>query len=516
MPRYSTSALLALVSAAVPLAASPLYGNSSIQWKECPTALAAPGSKVKCGSVAVPLDWDNPHRGSINIGLAKLPARKPENRIGNLFYQPGGPGNPGTDKVVHVETGATRWGDDLLDNFDLIGVDIRGTGLSNPLKCDADLYNERLPAYPLTDEEFEARVKRNRALRQSCIDMTGIPLVDYTDTVSIAKDHEAVRLALGGEPMNWFGVSYGTLLGAQYAELFPENIRSIMLDGVASLSQSEIATFTSAALGVETAFRGFLTWCKAQNATACPMAYYDPSKPLEQVWLDFMARVQEKPLPCSDSKFCRHPEMTVDEIREHAFPLIYGESFFPYLSEAIGHALNENDASVFATYALQLTSPSESRTVYNNSAAYSNLAVVCQDWYHDDKSAEDIKVKHMIAMSHTPLMMGFDPTYRLFQVNCIGWPAPTRNPPHKISIPRTARMPTVLMVESLRDPATPLSWSAQMRSEIGTDRTVMIAKNMTGHAVYEQPGTVGGEIAAVMEQYLLKLALPVEGTIYQS
>lgn len=388
--------------------------------------------------------------------------------------------------------------------------------MSNPLKCDVDLYNAQLPAYPLTEDEFTARLKRNCALRQSCIDRTGMPLVDYMDTVSIAKDHEAVRIALGGEPINYFGVSYGTLLGAQYAELFPNNIRSMMLDSVASLSQSEIETFASAIMCVETAFKSFLSWCASQDATACPMAHYDPGKTLEQVWMDLIARVQEKPLPCSDSKTCYHPDMTVDEIRAHTYSLLYSGSTFPNLSEAIGHALNQNDASVFAGNAILLTSPSKSQTVYNNSAAYSSLAVVCQDWHHDDKSVEDIKIKHMIARSQTPLMMGVDPAYSLFQVNCIGWPAATRNPPHKISIPRTASMPTILMVESFHDPAAPLTWGAQMRSEIGTDRTVMIAKNMTGHGVYEQPDTVGGEIAAVMEQYLLKLALPVEGTIYQS
>lgn len=139
MLHYLAGVLLAIVSSVVPPVKTPLHGKSSIQWKECPAALAAPSSKVKCGTLAVPLDWDNPRKGSIHIGVARLPARKPEvgsppyyfpclmltlaqNRIGNLLYQPGGPGNPGTNKVVQVETGATRWGDDLLDNFDLIGV----------------------------------------------------------------------------------------------------------------------------------------------------------------------------------------------------------------------------------------------------------------------------------------------------------------------------------------------------------------------------------------------------------
>ncbi|KAI2471110.1 alpha/beta-hydrolase [Annulohypoxylon bovei var. microspora] len=508
-------ALLVLAALSTPLVANPLY-NSSILWKDCPTELTAPGSKVRCGYLAVPLDWESPRKGNINIALAKLPARKPENRIGNLFYQPGGPGIQGTLKVAHVETGEVRWGEDLLDHFDLISVDVRGTGLSNPLDCDPDLYNQRLPAYPLTDAEFAARVKRNHALRQSCLDRTGIPLIDYMDTITIAKDHEAVRVALGGEPMNWFGVSYGTLLGSQYAELFPNNIRSMIIDGVVSLSQPEVPTFAIGASAVDVAFKGFLSWCALQNATGCPMAHYDSAKSLEEIWMDLMARIQEKPLSCNNTKLCPVADMTVDEVRSHALGLLYTNGTFPYLAEAIGHALDQYDASVFSEYTTLLSFPSAIRNAYNNSAAYSNLAIVCQDWYHNDQSAVDIKLKHTLALTQTPLMMGFSPTYRLFQVNCIGWPAPTRNPPHRISIPRTPKLPTILMVDSLRDPATSLAWGTQLREEIGRDRTVMIAKNMTGHAVYEQPDTVGGEIAAAMEQYLVKLALPEDGKIFQS
>ncbi|XXH01478.1 hypothetical protein Hte_007838 [Hypoxylon texense] len=516
MQKQFASILFGLASLSVPLAASPVYSNSSIRWQDCPLGITAPGSKTKCGFVTVPLDWDNPLKGTIDIGLARLPARRPESRIGSLFYQPGGPGYQGTDKVAHIETGATKWGDDLLDQFDLIGVDVRGTGLSHPLKCDPDLYNQELPVYPSTDAEFAARIERNAALRQSCLDLTDIPLIDYMDTVSIAKDHEAVRLALGDEPMNWFGVSYGTLLGSQYAELFPDNIRSMMLDGVTSLSQSEISVFLTSAVGVEAAFRGFLNWCKTQNETACPMAHYDQSKSLEEIWLDLMAQVEKNPLPCTDTKACRTPNMTVDGIRSQAYQLLYSESYFPYLAESIGYALTQNDSSVFAKYSFSLTFPSETRSAYNNSGAFSNLAIVCQDWYHNDRSAEDIKIKKILAETQTPLMMGFSPAYRLFQINCIGWPNATRNPPHKISIPRTNKMPTVLMVDSMYDPATSPAWGAQLRTEIGQDRTVMIFKNMTGHAVYEQPGTVGGEIAAVMEQYLVRLALPEEGKIFQS
>ncbi|KAL7619541.1 hypothetical protein AAE478_010081 [Parahypoxylon ruwenzoriense] len=208
--------------------------------------------------------------------------------------------------------------------------------------------------------------------------------------------------------------------------------------------------------------------------------------------------------------------MTSDEIRTNAMDLLYTEATFPPLGAAIDEVMSKNDASKFAEYTLILLSPSETRGVYNNSITFSNIGIVCQDWYHSDQSAADIQLKYTIAKAQAPLMMAFSPTYRLFQLNCIGWPTNGHNPSHRISVTKTANFPKVLIVESLYDPATSLVWGAQLREEIGVDRTVMVIKNMTGHAVYEQAGSIGGDTAAVIEQYLVNLVLPEEGTIHQS
>lgn len=149
-------------------------------------------------------------------------------------------------------------GDELLDHFDIIGVDPRGVGSSTQVQCDADIYNNQLPGFPPIEAAFRERLERNIALPQSCLELTGGPLIKYMDSISIAKDYEAVRVALGSEAMNWFGVSYGTLLGSQYAELFPDNIRAMVLDGVASISQSDLSLFITSATSSKAIFRNFL------------------------------------------------------------------------------------------------------------------------------------------------------------------------------------------------------------------------------------------------------------------
>ena len=105
-------------------------------------------------------------------------------------------------------TGETPAKKEILDQFDVIGVDLRGSGYSTPISCSMELYNAPPTFYATTPEAHAALVKHNLAFRQSCLNMTGSDLIDYMDTVSIAHDHELVRLALGGEKLTWLGQSY--------------------------------------------------------------------------------------------------------------------------------------------------------------------------------------------------------------------------------------------------------------------------------------------------------------------
>ena len=126
-----------------------------------------------------------------------------------MFYNPGGPGELASTLLSNA---FFHLGDkihpEVRDRFDIIGMDLRGTGLSERLHCNTTLYNIRFPFYSTTEEQFQALVDRNRAFRQSCLDMTGRPLIDYMDTKSIVKDYEAIRQALGGPKITYNGASF--------------------------------------------------------------------------------------------------------------------------------------------------------------------------------------------------------------------------------------------------------------------------------------------------------------------
>ncbi|KAI1381945.1 alpha/beta-hydrolase [Hypoxylon crocopeplum] len=462
--------------------ASPANVGQSLDWEPCPSALAPSNSTLRCSYIPVPLDWDFPEKGNITIGFAKLPARVQNKRTGNIFFQPGGPGHQGSLSISDMASGGIKVGTQILDHFDMIGVDLRGTGLSEPIKCDVELYNTRMSFYPSDPDSFEERVQHNSAVRQSCLDMSGNNLIDYMDSISIAKDYEAVRVALGNEPMNWLSVSYGTQLGSQYAGLFPDNIRSMVLDGVVSQSQAQVSQFLAGAASLDATFKRFAQWCDAQNATACPAVQDSRNRTVEEMWTDIMAQAEKEPLPCRSTSYL-FPNITADEIRLRA-------SQFLYTPSTLWHGLGE--------------------AIYNITTR-----VAFPDWAHHDNTSLDIKLKEALAGSQTPLLNGMSAAHG-FQLACVGWPGNDRNPPHSISIPWRGNQPNILIVDAIYDPATPLTWGMQLREEIGKDRVVMVLRDGAGHPSYEQPDAAGGKTNTAIEQYIFNLTLPEDGAIFNS
>ena len=130
-----------------------------------------------------------------------------QNRIGTLFYNPGGPGDQASMILGQALTDSPGSGlhPEIWDRFDIVGMDLRGSGLSENIHCNRTLYNTRFPLYLTDEESYQTLHDRNVAFRNSCLEMTGLPLIDYMDTISIVRDYEAIRQALGGEKITWLG-----------------------------------------------------------------------------------------------------------------------------------------------------------------------------------------------------------------------------------------------------------------------------------------------------------------------
>lgn len=364
--------------------------------------------------------------------------------------------------------------------------------------------------YPSDEASFEKVVQHNLAFRQSCLDLSGSPLFDFMDTISIVKDHEAVRKALGGEPISWLGESYGTQLGTQYAELFPDSFRAMILDCSVSISQSQTSLFIESAATVETTFRYFLEWCEKQNTTLCPLANRNQTP--EEIWTQLLTRARKSPIPAlvcqTNGTQCVIPTVTDEQLIKIAWGNLYNPVVqFPFLAQGIYNASYHNDASAFAAIS------ASSQTLYSISYHYANVAITCHDNYHNASSYVDIQYQKILGKSETPLMYGYSAEV-LFESQCYGLPPPSRNPPHVISIPHSDNFPTVLMLANVYDPATPMAWSVNLRDEIGRDRAVLATRIAAGHTVYFQPDAFNSPAVLAMNDYLLNLIVPPQGIIF--
>jgi len=173
---------------AVPAAATRVAPNYQIDWSACPAS-----TKAQCGTLRVPLDWSKPSGPKISVAVARRPADNPARRIGALLFNPGGPGDGGVKYVIAADTFFSAT---LRARFDIVSVDPRGIGDSTPMRCSVPALTPDLTFFPRTEQEFNRFRAHNIVVARGCAQTSG-PQVRHMDTVSVAHDHEALRIALG-------------------------------------------------------------------------------------------------------------------------------------------------------------------------------------------------------------------------------------------------------------------------------------------------------------------------------
>ena len=186
----------------------------------------------ECAIARVPLDYDEPQGAMIALSLKRLPASDPSRRIGSLFLNPGGPGGSG---VEFVQDAQVLFSKEVRARFDLVGFDPRGIRRSTPLRCfgSLDEVGAALAPFPFPYTRAEERVfeHSNQVIAKACA-KNGGPILDHMSTANVARDLDLLRQAVGDSKLTYYGISYGTYIGETYANLFPGNVRSLVLDGV--------------------------------------------------------------------------------------------------------------------------------------------------------------------------------------------------------------------------------------------------------------------------------------------
>ncbi|TDZ28485.1 putative hydrolase [Colletotrichum spinosum] len=440
-------------AATIPQPTGPLQQQlptAALNFTACPTDIrpfrnVKASAALQCANLTVPMVPEDPGSPPLTLGIVKLPAAG--QRVGNLFVNPGGPGGAASSMVLSIAAGRIYMSDVVRQNFDIIGMDPRGVGLSNPQRCDTNLVNQPSEFDATTPEGFKKLFEYNKAVGESCRALTG-PVFDHMDTIFVAKDMEAVRVAMGGEPLNYFGVSYGTQLGAQYAALFPSNIRAMALDGMLQHTGSFASNIMTQATSLDATIQDFFRFFEA-NAANCG----EGGTEIRQIWtkvLDVAAAGNLKAPECDGTLKTRcFPTASPNNIIGAARSTLE----FPQDRAAFAQQLRLGalgNGSFFTPGLL-------GGDIFQDSRSLAITNVQCQDG-HFFAAKDHLEVQRVADMTRTfTTTPGMGEFWRRV-IDCTGYPVKITNPRTALDIKGTQN--PVLLVHSRFDPATSFVYAA--------------------------------------------------------
>ncbi len=455
----------------------PRLETARVGWKPCPDA-----PDVECGSVTVPIDWSRPGGPAIDIALARRKATEPSVRIGTLLINPGGPGWPGAGDVRSGGM-AGQLPAEVRRRFDIVGFDPRGVGRSHQIRC-RPLTLGPDAAFPTTTRQFRRLRETMRAYGEGCRKVSG-PLFDFVDSASVARDMDAIRDALGESTVSYYGNSYGTLLGQQYARLFPERVRAMVLDSNMDHSQATARGFLrSEAKAVQDGFDQYVAWCR--RSTDCALH----GKDVRRVFAELRARAERGTLVDPRTSEAKTSfDLLADA--QYAFLGPYWKS------------LSEGHAKMLASKPkASSTGRSPEKPVRKETVEDPSTAIFCQDWRLPVRGAAEVRAQ-LRGLARVAPDMKLPPQAWAAVISCVGWPTATRIPQEP---PRWRGVPPVLLINSRYDPVTPHEWARNVARQTGA---TLLTYDGWGHAVY----SLGSKcVATATERYLLGLRTPPPGS----
>ncbi|MBE1531726.1 alpha/beta hydrolase [Actinomadura algeriensis] len=436
-----------------------------ITWTAC-----GDDGKAQCGTLTLPVDWDDPDGSTFELAVARRTALDPGARIGTLVFGPGGPGDSG---VHRVRDGFGRFSEDVQRRFDIVSFDPRGVGASAPITCSAEIATARPSPIMTGRADFEATLAYNERAREDCIEHSGA-IYNNADTLSTVKDVDAIRKALGESQLTFHGSSYGTLLGEQYAETYPGRVRAMVLESVVDHSRRNVRSFlTSQASTAQDSFDEFVEWC--DRTADCALHGRD----VRGIWQGLRERARQGDLPGL-------PEAGLVHV---AFRALYGPDY---------RELAETIASLDAG-----EEPPANRGAGGPTVKDPFTGVFCSDWglpVRDHRHWERLmrRVEKVAPdMSYTRPVQAV--------AACLGSPQPVANPQHRLRV-RDLRTP-ILLSNAVHDPASGYDWATNVARQLGRDG-VLLTYEGAGHGTYTRSDCVQETI----DRYLIDLEVPERGT----
>ena len=437
-----------------------------------------------CATLKVPADWAAPGNGkTFDIALMRARAAGQAHRIGSLVVNPGGPGASGIDLAVYLSAGLPAA---VTRRFDIVGFDPRGIGHSTQVKCISDANLDAsfgADPDPASASAFAGAVALSRRIAAGCAGKYGETLRLFS-TEQTARDMDAIRQAVGDAKLNYLGYSYGTLLGATYAQLYPRKLRAAVLDGAVDPQLNSIQSSEGQARGFELAFDDFTAWCRA-HASACPIAQ-DPRAAVTAA----LNGARDHPVAGTDGR-----RATAGWVLTGVIYALYSRDTWPQLGAAIAD-LGQGDARRIFELADAYADRDASGHYTNMFDA--NSAVNCADDGHS-ATVEQARALQSQWRARYPL---FGAPLAIGLLTCAVWPG--KRDPYPTG--KAAGSPPILVVGTTGDPATPYAQTAKLASMLGTGR--VLTWQGEGHTAYPQTRCV----VSAVDGYLLDLRVPEPGT----
>ncbi len=468
----------ALASSALVLGASqvafaapegqPEFKVGAIDWKPC-----AEVPTIDCGFLELPIDYAKPNGEKFQLAVSRRKANDQAGRIGAMVINPGGPGGSG----VNFSFSADRYfSKEIVDKFDVIGFDPRGVARTQPIKCSADLLSKQPSVYPKTVAEYDQLVAFNKELRADCRKQTG-PIFDHASTYDVANDIDSIRRALGEKKINYYGVSYGTIIGQHYAAQYGRNIRAMIIDSNMDHSLGTWRFVETEARGAEDVFN---EWVKWSDRTPTSPFY---GKDLRKIWKDLLAKADRGELKDEQGN-----KLTAEDLGGGIVSMGYGPSWKQFADEVA--KLVQGAPAPAKAFAEDETIRNPFPGIFCNDY---NLRVSSWGEYQALNNMEN-----RVAPNTRGSSLGHNAT-----MGCIGFPKAT-NPQRPLDIEHA---PKILMTNSKHDPATVYEWAVNAHRQ-SRDATVFVTYEGWGHGVYDRSDCT----LKINNEYLVSLKLPRNGT----
>ncbi|MFE1012688.1 alpha/beta hydrolase [Streptomyces sp. NPDC058794] len=460
----STALLGITAPAATATTAAPA---EPLAWTDCEGATVDP--RQQCATLQVPMDYADPDGPRIDIAVSRIPAEDPEARRGALLLIAGGPGG---SSLNDPSGKGQKLPQQVRDTHDLIGFAPRGLAPSTPVTCGlehGDLATSKLRPWPAPDGSVDGNMATARRMADACA-RNGGELIKHLSTANEARDVDRVRAALGERKISAWGVSYGTYVGAVYAQLFPHRTDRIVLDSVDNPDPSRVARAWLAGheQGVEDTFPHFAAWASRPGN---PDRLARRAADVRPMFLRLAEQLDREPIPWPGAN---PEELNGNVLRQALLDGLYRPSRYPALAELVRAARQ-------GTVPPAPAAPPEE--VLQNVAAV-GAGTLCNDvaWPKSqavyEKGVAESRAKY-------PLTAGMPRNAML----CAAWPYPPREAPVRIA---DAGPSNILLVQNERDAATPLAGARKMREALGR-RAVMVTVDSTGHDAYLSNGNACGD-----------------------